>query len=172
MLTNNFYRVMATVMTASSTPTAYYIKLPDGTTQTCAFNTAKSPNPLRSGSLVTDLGSAGYATWGYCLGRGSTPATKEDYKLEDMITSGLSQIASSFANQWDDTGVENVWSYTLKNTSDADIEIFEIGKIGSHSAGRTELYTLIDRTVLDTPIIIPAGETKVLSYTIRINYPA
>ena len=60
----------------------------------------------------------------------------------------------------------------MQNTSGADITICEIGKIGRFYSGSKNYHVLVDRTVLDTPITIPAGETKVLSHSIRINYPA
>ena len=174
MLLNNFYYIdMASAVMCASPPTKYYVTAPNGTTKVVTYSTSASAGLLDGASFMTEIGSNGYfSTYGFCLGRGSTPATKEDYKLEDMITSGLSRIAFSTATNWYDDGAEKIWSYTMQNTSDADITICEIGKIGRFYSGGKNYHVLVDRTVLNTPITIPAGETKVLSHSIRINYPA
>lgn len=174
MLLNNFYYInMASAVMCASTPTKYYVTAPNGTTRVATYSSAKSAGLLNGASFLTGIGSNGYfTTYGFCLGRGATPATKADYALEDMITSGLSCITYSTATNWYDDGAEKIWSYTMQNTSDADITIREIGKIGQFYSGNTAYHVMVDRTVLDTPITIPAGETKVLSHSIRINYPA
>ena len=163
---------MAAVMACSSPSSGYYLTLPNGTKKPGTYTSGHTPGPLMGVSFLTGFNDTGYTNYGFCLGRGSTPATKEDYKLEDMITAGLSRAAYSTATNWYDGGFEVIWSYTMTNTSAADIEICEIGKVGQHYSGSTAYYVLVDRTVLDTPITIPAGETKVLSHSIRINYPA
>lgn len=170
MLTNNFYglQMVATCNTALSNIAV----TPTGTAKTIyAANTGYAPIILWQGAaLRTD-----YTNSGVCVGSGNTPAAKTDYKLENIISSGLTQLSSAFAANALDNGRESVYVLVLKNTTDADITISEVGLIGlgyTYPSNSSAEGFLVDRTVLDVPVTIPAGESKTISYTIRINYPA
>ena len=56
---------------------------------------------------------------------------------------------------------------TITNNNATDITIGEVGIVyqGSNTAA------LLERTVLDSPITIPAGGVSQITYTIRMNYP-
>lgn len=112
---------------------------------------------------------------GTYFGSGITPATVDDYTLESPITSGLS-ASSGGAALWKENDGLYVYEqrYLLTNTSDANITINEIGQI------RTVVYSettakywhspvLMDRTVLDEPIYIAPGETRLVTYRINFN---
>lgn len=117
---------------------------------------------------------------GVYFGSGSTPASKADYKLESPITSGLA-ITNPSALAWTDDGngkYEVIADYILRNTSDAEINIYEIGvfsPVNSNSNGKYGAsdnvwwLALMERTVLDEPITIAPGESKLVTYKLTFN---
>lgn len=115
----------------------------------------------------------GYNFDGIVLGTGTTEPTEDDYRLENIITSGLT---GSFTTN---SGVEDGSPYgdinlTLQNTSNAAITITEIGIIRSYNdatsfgatSGSSHRY-LMDRTVLAEPVTIAAGATAIITYTLK-----
>lgn len=112
-------------------------------------------------------------TAGVAIGTGDTPATEDDYDLESQITSGISGSAV-FSTEYDST--DNILTerltVTVSNTGETDIAISEIGFItnfataskGSNVSSSPRFACLMDRTVLDTPITIPAGQAGVIYY--------
>lgn len=129
-------------------------------------------------SAGSDFGT--YMRFGYCatpntntpgvyFGSGSTPATREDYKLESVITSGLTITnPSNVAITTEGDGKYIAQSvFTVHNNSDADITIGEIGYYAKTLNGTSLIYIdLFDRTVLDEPVTIPAGQGKIIIYKI------
>ena len=106
-----------------------------------------------------------------------TPPTVNDYKLGNQITSGLSftnpaEITYTLSN----TCSEYVATYGVTNTTEETIVIKEIGLFSQPSTraiggSQTDyIAALVDRTVFDAPVTIPASETKQITYTIRFNY--
>jgi hypothetical protein len=113
---------------------------------------------------------SGSGPW-FVVGRGTTPATLDDYALENMIRSGLTCTVSTAVDEDNDA----VYKLTLTNTSSEDITIGEVGihcqcYWGNNSSAYT-CWALLERTVLDTPITIPAGGLGVIDYTIKLNPP-
>lgn len=108
-------------------------------------------------------------TNGRCVafGSGTTPATAHDYNLEAQITSGItvSNPTSAVMNQTEDS-YEFVATYGIYASRDTVIS--EIGLFISNNGNFTYM---LDRTVLETPIVIPAGQSKQVTYTIRLNKP-
>jgi hypothetical protein len=103
----------------------------------------------------------------YILGRGTTPATVDDYNLEDMITSGLSCA-------WvidEDEDKDAIHKLTLTNTSNDDITIGEIGIAGNVNVAGNWYLALLERTVLDKPITVPAGGFGQIEYAIKLPIP-
>lgn len=115
---------------------------------------------------------------GVYFGSGSKTATKEDFALHEPITSGL-EITNTNALVWnnDENGNFSVYSdYVLRNTTDHDIVIREIGIFTPVANGtpRIDIATkvnhfLMEHTVLDDPIVIPSNESRLVSYTVRFN---
>lgn len=115
----------------------------------------------------------GYTSDGIVLGTGTTAPTEDDYRLENIITSGLTASVTT------NSGVEDGSPYgdinlALQNTSNAAITITEIGIIRSlydatsfgGTSGNTHRY-LIDRTVLAERVTIAAGATAIITYTLK-----
>lgn len=111
---------------------------------------------------------------GVIFGDGNTLPTRDDYRLSGNVISTVTGTATGgFTTDAD--GVTGTYTYTLTNTGSADITIAEVGLItGGHStSSRTGPYykLLMERTVLDSPVTIPAGGVGQITYTIRMNYP-
>lgn len=106
----------------------------------------------------------------YCgvyFGSGSTPATKNDYKLESPITSGLTIANPSIPSiSYSENGKYEVMGvYSVTNSSDTEINIWEIGIVTQ----LVDWNVLMERTVLTEPVTIAPGETKIITYKITIN---
>lgn len=110
---------------------------------------------------------------GIIVGSGNAPAALSDYDLDDQITTGLTGAATV------STGIDTSGNIYLNfdivytNTSNADITIREIGWRGTvyctTSAGGTTVTSknaLVDRTVLETPVTIAAGDNETIRYHI------
>lgn len=128
----------------------------------------------RCKALLTAKTSSYANTNGLYFGSGTTPATKEDYTLESPITSGLSIVNGDFHIE---NGVSGQYSisrdYVVTNTSENDITISEIGCFGGWPLGTSEYHQVLwERTVLSSPITIPAGESKAVTYKITFNQPS
>jgi hypothetical protein len=109
----------------------------------------------------------------YCgvyFGSGTTPPAPTDYKLESVITDGLTLVSRSRTlGEISDSVYAAVGTYELLNSSEADISISEVGLFIAPKTGNDCYLHLMDRTVLAKPIIIAPGEIKTISYKITIN---
>lgn len=111
--------------------------------------------------------------YGVYFGSGATPPTREDFKLENPITSGLT-ITNPSSLVWGGDGNGNysiAADFVLRNTTDAEIVVREVGFVSaivkSHDA---DFYPfLMERTVLETPVTIPAGEARLIEYKFTFN---
>ena len=119
-------------------------------------------------NLKTTLSNYG----GVILGDGDTPPTSDDYKLAGNIVTGF-DYSKTLTRVVSETAVTATAVYTITNANSTEINIKEIGLIGNaHSnAGSSKIF-LLDRTVLDTPVTIPAGGVGQVEYTITFNLPA
>lgn len=113
-------------------------------------------------------------TEGVWIGNGKTPATADDYKLESRITSGISITNQNYSSvSVTEDGLHLSATYGVRNTGGDPLEISEIGLVtyyNTKSATTGDIF-LIERTVLETPIVIPVGESRQITYTISLRYP-
>lgn len=118
--------------------------------------------------ILTSVSFTGYG--GIVIGKGTTPPTVDDYRLEWVITSGMT---TSNSRGIDENG--NPYTLiTLTNSSDKAITVGEIGIVGYgyYQAGSSSnKYVLFDRTVLESPITIEPSGVGQITYTICMNYP-
>ena len=112
-----------------------------------------------------------YGDSGVVFGTGTTPPTIDDYCLSGDLITGIS-CSAVVSNADDDNGVTTTAVYTVTNANSEDITIGEIGLMASlDNTSSSDKKAFIERTVLDTPITIPAGGVGQVTYTIRMNYP-
>lgn len=100
-------------------------------------------------------------------GMGTTEATEDDYKLEAEAT-GLTCDAVATA-----IGSNNskIYTATFSNTTDDDIVVTEIGLFVNNAySGNDYDNFLLDHIILDTPITIPAGESKAITYELGLGF--
>ncbi len=117
--------------------------------------------PMYSGS-VSDRG--------VCFGTGTTPPTADDYCLEKPITSGLI-VTTPSAVTYNSTDEYMEYIATFGVTATNTVTITEIGlRFAPYWNTNDKCYAMVDRTVLENPIEIPAGQAKQITYTIRFNY--
>lgn len=136
--------------------------------------------PYPSGSVNLNSLSTSLTSAGIIVGSGTTTPTVDDYSLESMITSGITgSIPANPTYTFDSTNNQYVVSkdITIANTGSEAITISEIGILGKvyygaskgATVGTTNKYVLIDRTVLNEAVTIPAGESGVVRYEIRYD---
>ena len=138
-----------------------------------------------SGVLISHLYSSSDASFPLCIamvrchsdygvrfGTGSTKPTVDDYKMEEIISSGITVVCPGSVSRSKTPLYEEV-AVTYGVTATKDVTIREIGVYCQAGAGASYAKTvyLADRTVLETPITLAAGESKQITYAIRFNYP-
>lgn len=109
---------------------------------------------------------------GVMFGDGNTPATINDTALAGNLITTIS-VSVSFAETVDDMGCAVNGTFVVTNTGSNEITIREAVmylRCPYNSSGGS-FPCVIDRTVLDTPVTIPAGGIGQVTYTIRMNYP-
>ena len=159
MLTKNFYSyIRATLQKQYATFTK-----PDGTTES-SDATANYP-PFK----VMNSWRSSNGTTGVSFGTGTTPPTVSDYEIESILDSSKISVAAPGAVSFSRTDTYDEYSVTfgITNKTAAAITISEVGLTAMPVSGT---YALVDRTVLDAPVTIPAGQSKQITYTIRFNY--
>nr|DAM10745.1 MAG TPA: Intracellular proteinase inhibitor [Caudoviricetes sp.] len=115
-------------------------------------------------SLTTGEGT------GMFLGTGNTPATQDDYKLENMIefaNDGLTVLSETLNHMVDDNTFYN-YVLTVKNNSTEAITISESGmisKVNSFDINETFLWA---RDTFE-PVTLEPGETRPFSMTIGLE---
>ena len=112
---------------------------------------------------------------GIIFGTGDTPPTFNDYRLSGDIIQGLTAQVAIDANTTSN-GCYRKFIITVQNTTSEAKTIREIGYIRRAPAqkangGTIIIYPLVERTVLDNPVTIPANGFGQVEYTITFNYP-
>lgn len=130
---------------------------------------------------LTSLEDAGLnfgdAKTGMFFGKGTTPATVNDYKLESMIDysdNALTIVSRSIASV-PDKDTLYVYTYTIKNNSNENIDISESALISktfdaskNSSSSDWAQYFLWARDTFD-PVVLEPGETRSFSMTIGLE---
>lgn len=105
------------------------------------------------------------------LGSGSTQVSYEDYRLDTLITSGLTIVGSGTIKTATDISGSTISSkkdFTINNTSAGNITISEIGLAAGIGAAVSSNYggrvCMIYREVLDDPVTLGPGESMILSF--------
>ena len=177
MFTNNWYKTLASAITKNSAKNFVNINgvetgLYSGNSRyNIAFDDSTgAAESAYIGRLVKTYNGYG----GVRLGTGDTPATVDDYKLSGTLITGYS-FTAEVKTQNSAEGDKITATYTITNTSSSEITIKEVGIVAkmanTTSAAQIQHMGLLERTVLDTPVTIPAGGVGQVVYTITFNYP-
>ena len=160
MLTKNFYSLMR-------------IALGKINSEVTSLQNAASTVPFSSSNWYGTFGlMSSYDENAYQyvrFGNGTTPATVNDYNLESPIVENIS-VTNPSAPTTEQTDSYISWTVTFGVLASVETTISEIGLISRVYRSNGVMTTLVDRTVLDTPVTIPAGQSKQITYTIRFNY--
>lgn len=125
-------------------------------------------------SIITDLTLDPNAR-GISVGTGGTAATEDDYQLEHTITSGITMAMAEMEGGSSTLSCPFItYKITVANTGSDPITIREIGykqcarTVLAQVADATtdETICLLDRTVLDVPLTIQAGDAGMIYYKI------
>ena len=102
------------------------------------------------------------------VGTNGSEVTENDYTIDDITT--LSAVGStSFVRAMSEDGYAMTITRTLKNTSDADITIKELGMVKSTAYKKdTSAKFLFAREVLPTPLVVPAGNSFTVSMVVKV----
>ena len=166
MLTKNFYAYIRGSFSENNTAATF--TLTDGTASMVQLSSSYPP------FKVMNTWAKSNTSTGVSFGTGTTPPTVSDYFLESLLTATQINVSVpslvSFSKY--DTHEEYTVTFGITNKTADAIAISEIGLTAmpySPYSGNNQ-YALVDRTVLDTPVTIPAGQSKQITYTIRFNY--
>lgn len=170
MLTKNFYNAAMAYWASKSVSNA--IRLLDGTYSKIFPYT----NGFKLLASIKDVASNA-ANVGIQFGTGTTPSSPDDYTVENWLDTST-QIAVTNPTDYnvsqEDGAVSISVSFGVMNKTSEAIPVSEIcynATIYPSSSTANAKNVLLDRTVLEEPIVINPGETKQLTYTIRMNYP-
>ena len=106
-----------------------------------------------------------YGTLTFVVGSGNTPATLDDYKLESII----SAVGSVTPSDAVDEAGNYMKLFTVKNIG---TEPFTVAECGITAPAYRNQYgeianVLVDRTVLEKPITVPAGGVCIITYKVE-----
>ena len=119
------------------------------------------------------------STNGIAFGNGTTPASEDDYTMENLVSAGTVQFLSAVV-AYDETN-NKVYTYVninITNSTSDDITISELGLFVTARASNTpgsdvdnnNNYTvMVDHTILDAPITIAPSEVGIIQYRFEID---
>ena len=163
MLTKNFYAYMRAALQKVSVA----FTQPDGTKVTRSIYNDTPPFATMNQWSKSSEGR------GVSFGTGTTPDDASNYCLESILSSTQIDVSTPSAVSFSqfDTYEEYSVTFGVTNKTAEAITIAEVGLTAlPDKESNTSYYALVDRTVLDTPVTIPAGQSKQITYTIRFNY--
>ena len=118
---------------------------------------------------------------GICLGTGSTEVSYDDFRLSgNVIENKLIEVSKDVTYIASTGKIRKTLVATYTNSSDKNITISEWGlwRVNVSSGGSSVIFdhakneaALVYRAVLDDPIVIEAGTTATLTFSIDIPMP-
>ena len=120
-------------------------------------------------SVKTNL--ATYAS-GVLFGTGDTPASLDDYKLAGTVIQNIAALVhKTYSYSEAQPSLKMVYMITNNNEAAITIKEVALNLQFDYNANGSSIGCVIDRTVLDTPVTIPAGGVGQVEYTITLNLP-
>lgn len=174
MFTKNWYILQSLNMLADEKQAETHLRGInwDGTSQYFYYYPYKRIIDVYSAlnSAKTDLTSTSY---GVLFGTGNTPVSLDDYTLAGDVIQNIGVLIN---RTYSYSAAQQVLKavYTITNNNAEEIVIREVALTVPfyYDSGASNLSVcVIDRTVLDTPVTIPAGGIGQVEYTITFNLP-
>ena len=174
MITKNAKTALASLFSFTSSGQYNYMPMTDvsGATRYIGWNNQGWPSVSYNYlvSFSTRLNSAGIK-----VGSSNAAESASDYTLASLITAGISGSVVLHSRTVDASGNSKVTLIvTVTNTGATDVTISEIGYFvqmkGGTTVGSTSTtiyYIMLDRTLLDTPVTIPANSSATITYVIQ-----
>lgn len=172
MITKNFKMLLATILGSSgnSNSRCYFpITNTSGGTDYLCNTLNRFPAQVNT---VVQISSP--FNQGIYIGSGNTPPTENDYALETPITGGLSASTPAVNRGADGDGNPYIaFTFTLTNSGATDKIVSEIGYFQYVSASYYnnslgyQTAMMLDRTVLETPLTVPANGTAAVKYELK-----
>ena len=145
----------------------------DGSNRKCAVSGNNTSLPCLGylGKYITD-----YTSQGVVFGNGTVEPSADDYKLSGSIVSSKLGVTARVTRNADDDGCTNIAVFTITNNGSSAVTISEVALFDKFFYTQSNdtlssTYAMLDRTLLDAPLVIPAGDVGLITYTIRINFP-
>lgn len=174
MITKNFRKILMLIFSSTSTGIDNYPRLglplptlitTDGEERQMVVAHVENTLYIIYGlvNMLNHMSTSGSNNTLYLkVGTGTTTPTGNDYELATVntdISCGV-VVAGVSANY------TKIYTGTFSNPTSSDIVVTEVGLYGNVVYQTTPAYIdcLFDRTVLSTPITIPAGESKTITY--------
>jgi hypothetical protein len=125
-----------------------------------------------AGPIPEDRAFVSESSFGVRFGSGDTPARRKDYKLDALITSGLSAEVGTVQYYEDADGnyvIEN--TFVVTNTGSNAIDIKEAGLFGTiYNVNSTKYHAvMVHRFVLDEPVTLMPGVPRMITYRFTFN---
>ena len=169
MVTKNFLNLLAMALQSGSNIGNLPVK---NTTGLVRYLTGGSTFYTSTTKAVTTSADAA----GISVGTGNTAATEDDFQLAEPLTSGINLVLTETVYGADEPGYPYVqYKVTVTNTGSDPITIKEIcykqtlnaAKYPGYATGAGDHICMLDRTVLDTPVTIAAGDSGIITYKLR-----
>lgn len=170
MFTKNFKNLMVlNLLNSYGTRGDHYVdtttipvyKTIDGTQITNKDNTEHGAISLASALSDTLKTAAGTdaSSW-LIIGTGTGTVSENDYCLfnQDSNCTCVSAASSTTSN------LTKSYTASFQNNSESDITVTETGIVGRCWLYNGYYTMLLEHTLLETPVIIPAGETRTITY--------
>ena len=169
MLTSNFYKYHAAIFCGASSQ-RYNLAVRDTSGKARTVFTYDPSN-----GYVIFFGnndSTSMSTYGIHFGDGTAEPTKDDYNLSGNRVTGLTERGRTRDVSHTEDTVTLTETITLTNTNSDTVTISEIAWIKNvYCDNFMTGYFLFDRTLLDTPVTIPAGEDGIIMYKRSVTIP-
>ena len=176
MLTKQFQKVYRGAVTGES----YQVRICNGNTVTVTYpdsiannyhamatrTMVNIPALMKKDNFTYAFGTS--SSGGVSFGTGTAAGTEDDYTITQKVMNSGTGLAVTMNVVQD--GSTYTGTYTITNSGSAAVTIAEVGLFGTcpYASSSSYLY-LIDRTLLEEPLTIPAGGVGKVVYTITIS---
>lgn len=109
---------------------------------------------------------------GVIFGNGNTPPTVDDYYLSGEQVTNLSYTYNIVKEFTEDNEIRLNCLYTITNNNAQTISISEIGLVKIHYITNGYYPIMLERTVLDTPVVIEPSGVGQVRYVITFKLPS